>query len=332
MQALVLIDEIPEKIKIKELDKPRPGKDQALVKISAAALNRRDQWCRVGKYPNIQYGVTLGSDGAGVVVQVGDNVSKDWLNKAVIINPNINWGENPLVQSSEYKILGMPDNGTLAEYVCVNHDRLHEKPESLSFEEAAAIPLAGLTAYRALFTHGKVKENSQVLISGAGGGVAQFAMQFALAIGARVFVSTGSKDKVDFFQKFGLSGILNYKSADWLKNAKKLSGGFDTIIDSAGGEQAGELVKTLRPAGKYIFYGATNGLPGKIDFFRMFWNQTTIQGSTMGNDDEFKAMLDFVTSHKIVPIIGNTYDFKNVIEAFDSLDRGSHLGKVVVKL
>jgi zinc-binding alcohol dehydrogenase/oxidoreductase len=126
MKALLLSG--PGVIEFKDVPTPVPGKSQALVKMKAAALNRRDDWIREGKYPNIRFGVIMGSDGAGIVQSVGDEVDQPWIGQEVVINPNIDWGQDPEVQSGKYTILGMPVDGTFAEYAVVSIDKLQLCP------------------------------------------------------------------------------------------------------------------------------------------------------------------------------------------------------------
>jgi zinc-binding alcohol dehydrogenase/oxidoreductase len=332
MKAWILKDQPGEKLALTEMEKPIAGKGEALVKIKAAALNHRDQWIREGRYPNIQYNGVPGSDGAGVVEKVGSSLDNEWVGKEVVINPNINWGNKPEVQSSDYRILGMPDNGTLAEYIVVPVDRLSDKPSHLNFEQAAAIPLAGLTAYRAVFYHGAIKKEQKVLISGIGGGVAQMAFLYARAIGAKVFVTSGSQEKITNFLDKGAFDGFNYKDPKWNKTAVKEYGGFDVIIDSAGGEGFHQLISSLSPGGKLVFYGATSGLPSQLDMRRIFWNQLTLQGSTMGNDDEFKAMVNFISNYHIKPVISSVRPFDQIISAYDEMKEGKQIGKLVVTM
>jgi len=330
MKALVLT--APGKVELKDIEKPKPKSGEALVRVQAASLNKRDQFIREGKYPNIQLNCVLGSDGCGQVVEVGDDGNNDWLQKEVIINPNINWGTHDSVQSREYSILGMPTNGTFAEYVAVDIDRLVEKPQYLSSEEAAAFPLGGLTAYRACFYHGKIKKGENVLISGIGGGVAQFAFEFAKAAGANVFVTSGSEEKMQQALDHGAIEAYNYKAKDWYKNPWKTKGGFDVVIDSAGGDQINSFIKVMKPAGRIVFYGATNGLPASLDLYRMFWNQITLQGSTMGNDKEFINMVSFINEHKIEPNIDSVRPFDEIFSAIDDMSSNKKSGKLVVKM
>ena len=329
MRALVLTE--PGKIEIKEMPMPLLSTGEALVKIKAAALNRRDDWIREGKYPNIRYGGILGSDGAGVVEEVFDDVHKEWVGREVVINPNIDWGADLDTQSTKYTILGMPVSGTFAEYVTVGVDRLHHKPFHLDFLQAAALPLGGLTAFRALFRKGGLRAGQNVLISGFGGGVAQFAFLFAKAAGANVYISSGSDEKIEKAMKLGAKGAYNYKKSNF-DDLWKTKGGFDLVIDSAGGDQLNNFIKMLRPQGKIVFYGATNGLPSKIDLYRMFWNQLSLIGTTMGNDNEFSEMLAFVSQHQIRPIVDSIRPFAKIAESFPDITKANKVGKIVFQV
>ncbi len=330
MQALVLT--APGKVEIQDIPIPTLAPNQVLVKIKCAALNRRDQWIREGKYPDIKVGAVLGSDGSGIVEKVADEINEPWIGQEVVINPNIEWGDDPEVQSRKYHVLGMPSNGTLCEYLAVNVDRLHHKPSHLNFAQAACLPMGGLTSYRALFRKGHLKERQNVLISGFGGGVAQLAFLFAIASDAHVYVSTGSDEKVNKALSLGAKGGYNYKKESTYKDIWKTKGGFDLVVDSAGGDQLNAYIKIMRPAGRIVFYGATNGLPSNIDLYRMFWNQLTLQGSTMGNDTEFNEMLNFVSDKKIEPIIDSINKFEDVISCFDDIMDKSRIGKIVVDI
>ncbi|PIQ48885.1 MAG: alcohol dehydrogenase [Cytophagales bacterium CG12_big_fil_rev_8_21_14_0_65_40_12] len=332
MKSLILTHHPEEKLQFLDIPKPVPAAGQVLVKLKAAALNRRDQWIREGKYPNIQFDTILGSDGAGIVEAIGEGVAGDLLGKEVIINPNVNWGEDPKVQSKAYSIIGMPNNGTFAEYITVDADKVFAKPQHLDWAEAAALPLGGLTAFRAVFTHGQISEGKNVLISGVGGGVAQFAFLFAIAVKAKVFVTSGDQEKIDTCLNLGAKAGFNYKTEGWQKEALRSSGGFDVVIDSAGGNQINDFIKMAKPAGKIVFYGATNGMPQNLDMFRLFWNQITLQGSTMGNDLEFADMVDFVNLYKIKPIIDSVRPFSEAISAFDEMKKGGAFGKLVLLL
>ena len=316
-------------VDIVEVDRVAPKPGEALVQMKAAALNHRDQWIREGKYPNIQFNTTLGSDGCGEVVEVGDSKDSALVGKIMLINPNQGWGSNPGCQAATYQVLGMPADGTLAEFITTPVDRLVEKPKHLSTTEAAALPLAGLTAYRAVFRYGQLSSNEQVLITGIGGGVSQMAFLWAKALGAEVSVTSGDSKKLAKMQTLGASHTFNYRE-EWDRTALNDHVQFDLIIDSAGGDQLNKLVKLTKPGGKIVFYGATTGLPAKLDLYRMFWNQITLQGSTMGNDQEFQEMVAFVDQHQLTPMLDSQRPFHQVVEALDKMGKAAQMGKLVV--
>lgn len=328
MKALVIQPDLSFKIQEKEIPTAKEG--EALIKITAASLNRRDQWIREGKYPSIIPGVTLGSDGVGVVIEVGGQKESPWVGKKVIINPNNNWGDDDEAQQDSYHVLGLPKDGALAEYIVANLDRLVEKPKHLTDTEAGALPLSALTAYRACFTKGGVQKGAKVLISGFGGGVAQMATIFSITVGADTYITSSNKNNIKLAKEKGAREGFDYTEKDWYKNVKMRHGSFDVIIDSAGGNQFGQLIKLLNPKGRLVFYGATNGLPATIDLYTMFWRQLSVVGTTMGSDKEFERMVEFVRSFHIIPVIGSERPFSEVIEALDDMKKGGIVGKSVL--
>jgi zinc-binding alcohol dehydrogenase/oxidoreductase len=330
MKSLVLIG--PGQIEWRELDTPSLTPGKALVKIKAISLNRRDEWIKEGKYPNIRYGGILGSDGAGVVESVADEKDQSWVGKEVVINPNIEWGGDAEIQSKNYSILGMPVNGTFTEYILINVDRLHQKPVHLDLLQASTLPLGGLTAFRALFRRGGLRAGHNILISGFGGGVAQFAFLFAQAAGANVYVTSGSDEKIARALKMGAKGAYNYKKETTYSELWKTKGGFDVIIDSAGGDQLNGYIKILKPFGKIVFYGATNGLPSKVDLYRMFWNHLSLVGTTMGNDNEFSEMLSFVSKHQLRPLVDSIRPFSKLADSFGDILKPNKVGKIVFQV
>lgn len=330
MKAVVLNQNLEDKIQLGNILKPEPKADEVLVKIKAAALNHRDEWSRKGLYPNLKDGIVLGSDGAGIVVSVGSESDSKWIGKEVIINPAINWGPSQLAQGKDFEILGMPRNGTLAEYVAVPADRLHEKPSHLSWEESAALPLAGLTAYRAVVYQGQIEAGQKVLVTGIGGGVAQFAVQFGLAHGAEVSVSSSDPEKIEKAKALGAIHGFNYTDSTWTDQAKELTDGFDLIIDGAAGDTLNQLIQVCKPGGRIVFYGATRGNPGKLEARRIFWNQLKIMGSTMGSDTDFLNMLNLVSSKKIKPVVDQVFALEDAVKAFDRMKAGKQLGKIVL--
>lgn len=330
MKALVL-PTVGQPLVYQELKKPSPGPGQVLVQLYAAALNHRDIYIQQGLYAKIKTPVTLGSDGAGQVIALGNGVDPDWLHQAVIILPGIGW-EDGIVQPKEYQILGMPDDGCLAQYVVVNVQQIFVKPSHLDFEAAAALPLAGLTAFRALMVRAQANNQDRILISGIGGGVALMAFQMALALGTQVYVTSSSNEKIQRAIDLGASGGANYKTENWHKTLlEKAGSGFDVIVDSAGGEGFKNLIDIAAPGGRLVFYGGTRG-KFSLNPQRVFWKQLSILGSTMGSRSEFERLLEFVENHKLVPIIDSTWALKEGQEAFDYLHQGQQFGKVVIRI
>ncbi|MFD2147724.1 zinc-binding dehydrogenase [Mucilaginibacter antarcticus] len=306
MKANVL--EAPDKpITWKEVETPMLAPGEVLVKIKAAGLNRRDYWIAIGKYAGLKYPVILGSDGAGIVTEVGEGVDTAWLNKEVVIHPGSNWGDDDNFQGKDFKILGLPDDGTFAEYVKVAVGQLYDKPAYLNWEQAAAFPLAGVTAYRALFVKAKIKKGDTVLISGVGGGTGAFALQWAVAAGCRVFVTSGTGEKIELARQLGALAGVNYKAQDWAEELLHLSGGFDVIIDSALGEGFAKFPDLCKPGGRIVFFGGTAGDMPAINGRKIFWKQLQILGTTMGTAADFKAMLNFMGDNQVIPVIDEVF-------------------------
>ena len=330
MKAIVLNDK-NEPLIWQEVEKPVPGAGEVLVKIKAAAFNHRDLWIQKGQYAGLRYPIILGSDGSGIVVELGDGVNDSWLNKEVIINPGMNWGNNPNFHDRHFKILGLPDNGTFAEYVKVPADYLYAKPAYLSFEEAAAIPLAGLTGYRALFSRGEVKQGDKVLITGIGGGVALMVLKMALAIGADVYVTSGSDEKIERAVALGAKLGVNYKISSWYKLFQSAVEGLDVIIDSAAGDDFKHLIELANPGGKIVFYGGTQGPISTLNPQKIFWKHLSILGTTMGTQKEFAAMLSLFETHKIKPVIDEVFDMADAEKAIRKMDDAKQFGKIVLR-
>lgn len=311
---------------------PTLREGEALIRIKAAALNHRDQFIREGLYPGIQYPAILGSDGCGIVEDVRDSQSQNLIGREVIINPSLNWGESEAAQSRDFQILGMPSAGVFAQYAVAPVKNLYQKPHHLSAAQAAALPLAGLTGYRALMVKGQLQPAQKLLITGIGGGVAQMVLQMAAAKNADIYVTSGEDAKLKRARELGALEGANYHQSDWAHQLKKRSGGFDLVVDSAGGDQWNALIDLLKPGSKLVFYGATTGQPKQLNVHKAFWKQLSLEGSTMGSDQDFEAMLAFVEKHRVVPTVDSIRPFEEIIGAFDQMKAGSQFGKLVVKM
>lgn len=334
----ILLSETRQPIQFTDVPMPVAGLGQVLIQLKAAALNHRDVFIQQGLYPGIKLPVVLGSDGAGIVAEVGEGVDQVWRGQAVIINCSLNWGVNPKFYGSDFRILGMPDNGTFAEYVVVSARYIHPKPTHLSFGQAAALPLAGVTAWRALMTRAGLHTTGsttpeKVLVTGIGGGAALFALQFALGAGAEVWVTSGSTEKIEQAKALGATGGVNYREPDWAKTLMTQTGGgrngyFDVIIDSAGGPGFAKLIDTAAPGGRIAFFGGTTGNITDVMPPKVFFKQLNIYGTTMGTEREFVDMITFVGAQKLVPVVDETFLLAETEAAMRRMDEGKQFGKI----
>ena len=333
MKAVVLHEKGgPEKLRIEEVPTPEPGPGEVRVKLQASALNRRDYWITIGMYPGMQFPSIAGSDGAGVIDAIGAGVDGGQIGREVVIYPARAWGDREDTFGPDFRVLGMPDQGTFAEYICVPATDVCPRPGHLSWEQAAAVPLAGLTSWRAAVTHGEVKEGMRVLVTGAGSGVSTFAILWCVHMGAEVWVTSGSNEKIDKAKGIGAKGGSNYRDADCYKELRSLSGGFDMVIDSAGGDALNAVLDTLNPAGRYVFFGSTLGNPAAgLEMAKLFFRHIRIQGTTMGSPAEFRDMIDFVRKHKIEPVVDRVLPIDHAVEAHKLLEDFSQTGKVVLR-
>ena len=318
-------------IQVTEVATPTAGAGEVVVRLHAAALNRRDFWITQGLYPGVQVPVTLGSDGAGRVTAVGCEEDAAWLDQEVVLNPGLDWGAHQAHQAASFHILGMPTDGTLAEEVVIPTAQLHRKPAHLDWEQAAALPLAGVTAYRALFSQGGLQARQQVLVTGIGGGVATHALQFARAAGAEVSVTSSSEAKRDKAVALGAAHAFDYTSDTWVSAAKSACGGFDLIIDGAGGKGYAHLLALANPGGTIVNYGSTAGPPESLDLFKVFWKQLHLVGSTMGSPRDFASMLQLVSDHKLAPVIDATFPLAEAGAALAKMGETAQFGKLVLR-
>lgn len=328
----VLFKSKDEPLNVEPIKKFRPVKDQVLIRLHNAALNHRDLWLIREQTQTFPEGIILGSDGAGIVEDVGEDANPLLVGAEVIINPSLNWGNNSIVQGDSFKILGFPDHGTFSDYIVIPKQYVFEKPEHLSFVEASAVPLSGLTAYRALFSKARLRAGEKVLITGVGGGAALWVLQFAVAYKAKVYVTSGSDEKLLRAKELGATAGFNYKDAGWAENAQKESGGFDVIIDSAGGKDFNKLLDLALPGGRIVNFGRTAGNITDLSTRTLYWKQISIFGTTMGTRDEFLSMLDFVESRKIKPVIDTILPLEKVEAAFRRMDESNQFGKIVLQI
>ncbi|OUJ71896.1 zinc-binding dehydrogenase [Hymenobacter crusticola] len=332
MKALRL-DGIQQPLVLQEVPTPIPGPSQVLVQLKAAALNHRDVWIQKGQYAGLRFPCILGSDGAGTITKVGEGVDAALLQQAVLINPGQNWGNNPYAQSKDFTILGLPEQGTFAEYVAVPVAQVCPLPAHLTFEQAAALPLGGVTAYRAIFTRARLQAGERVLITGIGGGVALLGLQMAVASGAEVWVTSSSSDKLARAQQLGARGGINYMAENWATDLLKQAGGpFDVIVDSAAGAGFSMLLDVAAPGGRLVFYGATQGNIPDVVARKIFWKQLSVLGSSMGTTQDFADMVTFVKAKQLIPVIDEVFPFADGEVAMRRMDNSEQFGKLVLRV
>jgi NADPH:quinone reductase-like Zn-dependent oxidoreductase len=331
MLALVL-EELHQPLVLKNVPMPVLAPGEVCVQLKAAALNHRDVWIQQGQYAAIKLPAILGSDGAGIVTSLAEGVDPQWLGKEVIVNPGLCWGDNPCVQSRAFSILGMPEPGTFAQYVKVPATQLVHKPTHLTWEQAAALPLAGITGYRALISRAQVQPSEKILITGIGGGVALQMLQFAIAAGAEVYVTSGSDEKIQQAVRLGARGGANYGQPDWAAALKQRAGSFDVIIDSAAGDSFAKLTELAAEGGRIAMYGGTQGVMNGLVPGRIFWKQLTILGATMGSATEFGEMVSFVEKNRIVPVVSQAFSLEEGNDALQYMRDSAQFGKIVLRI
>ena len=315
--------------------------DDVRVRVHAGALNHLDLWVVRG-VPGVRIspGWILGADCAGVVDAVGRAVTSVRVGDRVVLNPGVSdrtceyclTGDNPLCL--RYGILGEHRPGTLADYVVVPAANVLTIPSTVPFETAAAFPLATLTAWRMVVSRAQVRNTDQVLIRGIGGGVALASLQIAKARGARVWVTSGSDAKLARAHTLGADELLNHRTQDVAKEVRTRTGkrGVDVVVDCVGEATWASSLGALGKRGRLVTCGGTSGPNLQIDVRRLFWNQWTIMGSTMGSDEEFAAIVAELRAGRLEPVVDSVYPIERGVEAFARLQSGEQFGKVVVSL
>lgn len=330
MKALSLNEK--KKLELIELENPRPSAGEVLVAIKSAALNHREIWISKGMYPGMTLPSTLGADGAGIVVEVGAGVDESWLNKAVMCYPAIGWGDDEEAPTKKHRLYGMPLPGFIADYIVLPEENLVEKPAYLSWDEAAAVPVASLTAWRGLVKHGRIHKDQNILITGIGGGVAQAGLSFATAFDARVYVTSSSPDKIEYAISQGAAGGFNYREEGWQKAVAQETKGIDIVLDGAPPQALDTYMPFLKLGAKVIVYGSTGGQQVGMNIARFFLRHISLIGTAMGSPTEFKEMIAFMEKHQIKPLIYKSFPFEQSIEAFNTLAEGKQVGKITIQL
>jgi NADPH:quinone reductase-like Zn-dependent oxidoreductase len=312
----------PENLAIETVSDPVPREGEVVVDLRATSLNWHDvivrQSGRGAETPSI-----LGMDGAGIRTDTGE---------AVVIYPCLGWVKDSATPSAELSVIGDATDGTYAQRIAVPSVNLLPKPTHLSWEEAAALPCAGLTAYRAVSTRAQLRSGETVLVAGAGSGVSTFAVQYGAAVGARVIVTSSSAANIESAQSFGAVRGFRYTDPDWVRQVRDATnGGVDVVISGAGSTLA-DSIACLAPGGRVVVYGSSAGRSATIDVPPLYFGQLSVLGTTMGSPTEFAAMLDLVVEHRLRPIIDSVHLLDDIATAHRRQESSEHMGKVVITL
>ena len=311
---------------------PVPGPGEVVVRVRAAAINHRDVWIRRGQYAGIRLPAILGSDATGEVAAAGDAEGQAWVGREVVIDPSFGWGSDSRAQAGTFQLLGMPTEGTYAEFVKVPAANVHAKPSHLTIEEAAALPLAAVTAYRALVTRAALQSGEVVVITGIGGGVALAALTIAVGLGATVYVTSGSEKKIAMAKRYGAADGVTYHARDWSRTLLEIIGRRpDVIIDGAGGDTFAHALDLVRPGGRVVTYGATCGPVPNLEVRRIFWKQIDVHGSTMGTPEDFRRMLELYAKG-LRPVVDSVLPLAEAAAAHARLESGEQFGKIVLRV
>jgi len=331
-----------DKLRYEEVQEPKlSSPTEAIVQLKTAALNRIDLWNREGLTGmDIALPHILGADGAGIVAQVGEQVHNVKKGDAVCLYPPSGCGQCEYCFTDRefmcirLRALGERLQGTYAEYVKLPAANCFPIPPGLSFEEAAAFPLVFLTVWRMLVTNAELKPGEHVLILGIGGGVATAALQIARHMGAHIFVTSSSDEKLELAKNWGANHGINYLRSDFAKEVRALTGkrGVDVVVDCVGGESWVKSLAALARGGRLATCGATAGANPQTDIRRIFWNHLKIFGSTLGSREEFRQLLAFMQISKVRPIVDQIFSLKDVAAAQRRLEEGKQFGKIVLQI
>jgi zinc-binding alcohol dehydrogenase/oxidoreductase len=315
----------PEVVEPGALPDPVPGAGEVLVALETAALNRRDIWIRAGAG---ERPVVLGSDGAGRIAALGEGVGGPAPGTEVIVNPYLRWGPREDGPGPDGQILGVPHQGTHAELIAIPSDHVRPRPRRLSWEESAALPLAGLTAWRALVTRARVREGARVLVPGAGGGASTFLIQIAAALGAEVIVTSSAEWKLERARALGAARGVLYTDPEWPQQV----GEVDVAVDSTGGPSWEGILRCLRVGGTLVSFGRTAGNEARIDIPSLFYGQWNILGTTMGSPRELDELLAHVERASWRPVVDSVFSLDEAAAAHARQESAERFGKVVLQI
>lgn len=332
--AIVNTDLDRPPVEVRELPTPRPRDHWVTVRLRNAGLNRLDAMLLEDRHLENENAV-FGADGAGTISELGAALEDRpglSVGDPVIISPSLFWGSSPAAPGDYYEILGSPTNGTHAEYVTVPAANVYTKPARLSFTEAAALPLAGVTAWRALVTRGRLTSDETVIVGAASSGVGSLAIQIASALGARVLAVTSSPAKADAARRLGAAVTLDRSDGDLATQIRDhVAGGAHLALDPTGALWQ-TFVDALAPGGRLVAVGKMATPQAQLRVQSVYWKQVDVLGSSMGSPWDFRELLNHVSSHSWVPWVDEVFPLTDIGLAYLRLDNPERVGKVVLAM
>jgi NADPH:quinone reductase-like Zn-dependent oxidoreductase len=319
-------------LKIVERPTPTPGHGQVVVRMRATSLNYRDLVIAKGGLGKRERSLIPLSDGAGEVVELGPGVTRVRAGDRVAPIFTQTWLGGDIGRNLPTALGGEID-GVLAEYVVLNQDGLVHFPDHLSFEEAATLPCAAVTAWNALITVGQLKAGDTVLVMGTGG-VSIFALQFARITGARVIATSSSDAKLARLREMGATGVINYRTTpEWGKRAFELTAhGVDHVVEVGGAGTLANSFEAVRPGGRISLIGLLTGFGGEFNPLVVLFKSVCFQGIRVGSREMFEAMNRAIAAAQLRPVIDRTFPFAEAPQAYRHLESGAHFGKVCIRI
>ena len=317
-----------------ERDVPEPGPDEIRIRMEAATLNFRDLAIVRGSYGDFPLPIVPLSDGAGEVVEVGEGVDRFAVGDRVCPLYVMDWMDGPPAPQWVARRLGGPQDGVLAQYICVPQRAAVRAPEHMSAVQAAALPIAGVTAWQALFVQGAVRPGDVVVVQGTGG-VSIFALQLASAAGARVIVTSGSPEKAARALELGAWRVVDYREQpNWHEQVQALTDGrgADHVIDVVGGDNVTRSVAATRIGGAVSLIGFLDSTKGTLDLPDAFRRVVTLHCISVGSRAAFEALVAATEVSRLEPVIDRVFPLGEFREAFQYLEAAEHMGKVAISL
>ena len=336
-QQYLLVDPGPNGYTLKRVDAPvrAPGAGEVLVRVRAASLNRRDIYVIDGQYPiGSRTSLVPLSDGAGEVAAVGAGVQRFRVGDRVAAIFFQNWVDGPPAADTPMTALGGALDGMLSEYVTLNETGLVKIPANLSYEEAATLPCAGVTAWNGLVTRGNTQTGDYVVLEGTGG-VSIFGLQFAVALGAKPIITSSSDAKLERAKALGAVATINYKkNPDWEKEVMAITGGAGAqhILDVGGKDTLPHALASLASGGNIALIGGLGGFGGDVPTFALMGRNASAFGIYVGSRENFEAMNAFIEKHNLKPVIDRTFDYADAKAAIDHMRSGEFVGKIVIRI